>query len=256
MNAPTPGWQPDPTGRHEYRYWDGSSWTDDVSDGGNASTDPMGDAAPTAPFDTTQPYGGGPTGPAGPEGPGGAPGYGPYGGSGQYPPAQPKKSGPSTGLLVGLGVLAVALIALVAVLVIGSGDDDEDNATDDTTEETTDDTSSDDTATDDTSSDDTATDDTGTDDTAPDDPSDDAIVDGMAAGIASGSDQITDEQAQCAAQAIVDELGVDTIMEMSTSGGADPFGNMSSDQQSAVFSAMTDCIPIEVLADIGMEQGG
>ena len=22
------GWQPDPFGRHEYRYWDGSAWPD------------------------------------------------------------------------------------------------------------------------------------------------------------------------------------------------------------------------------------
>ncbi|MEY2422740.1 MAG: molecular chaperone DnaK [Acidimicrobiaceae bacterium] len=42
------GWQTDPTGRHEYRYWDGSAWTDDVSDSGVGSTDPMQPAA-TAP---------------------------------------------------------------------------------------------------------------------------------------------------------------------------------------------------------------
>ena len=35
------GWQPDPTGRHEYRYFDGAGWTDNVSDGGTAATDPM-----------------------------------------------------------------------------------------------------------------------------------------------------------------------------------------------------------------------
>src|SRR5205085_6490562 len=28
------GWQADPSGRHEYRYWNGSVWTDDVSDAG------------------------------------------------------------------------------------------------------------------------------------------------------------------------------------------------------------------------------
>jgi actin-like ATPase involved in cell morphogenesis len=42
------GWQADPSGRHEYRYWDGSGWTDDVSDGGVGSTDPM----PSAPAST------------------------------------------------------------------------------------------------------------------------------------------------------------------------------------------------------------
>lgn len=48
-------WHPDPTGRHELRYWDGSQWTDHVSDSGVQSTSPLsgdpaagaGDAAPT-----------------------------------------------------------------------------------------------------------------------------------------------------------------------------------------------------------------
>jgi actin-like ATPase involved in cell morphogenesis len=43
------GWQTDPTGRHEYRYWDGAGWSDDVSDSGVVSTDPMLSATPTAP---------------------------------------------------------------------------------------------------------------------------------------------------------------------------------------------------------------
>jgi hypothetical protein len=40
------GWQPDPRGRHEYRYWDGKQWTDHVSDKGQVSTDPVADASP------------------------------------------------------------------------------------------------------------------------------------------------------------------------------------------------------------------
>ena len=35
-----PQWHPDPSGRHEYRLWDGTSWTDQVSDGGVVATDP------------------------------------------------------------------------------------------------------------------------------------------------------------------------------------------------------------------------
>ena len=27
-------WFEDPTGRHQYRYWDGKRWTDDVADDG------------------------------------------------------------------------------------------------------------------------------------------------------------------------------------------------------------------------------
>lgn len=34
-------WHPDPTGRHELRYWDGTQWTDHVSDQGVQSTSPL-----------------------------------------------------------------------------------------------------------------------------------------------------------------------------------------------------------------------
>jgi hypothetical protein len=34
-------WYPDPTGRHQLRYWGGSAWTDSVADAGTQSTDPM-----------------------------------------------------------------------------------------------------------------------------------------------------------------------------------------------------------------------
>jgi hypothetical protein len=161
MSAPTPGWNPDPSGRHEYRYWDGSNWTDDVSDNGVTSIDPLAaaggpsyptDPAPTAPFEPTQAYGQGPAAPgygepsppgggyppAGPGGyppgpgdPGGPGGYDPYGTGGGLPPATPPKSGPPVGLLIGLGVVAVAVIAVIVVLLTGG--DDDDTATDDTT---------------------------------------------------------------------------------------------------------------------------
>lgn len=35
-----PSWQPDPTDRHDYRWWDGVEWTDQVSDRGVVRTDP------------------------------------------------------------------------------------------------------------------------------------------------------------------------------------------------------------------------
>ena len=41
---PPPGWFADPLRRHEFRYWDGATWTEHVSDAGRGSTDP-----PTAP---------------------------------------------------------------------------------------------------------------------------------------------------------------------------------------------------------------
>jgi hypothetical protein len=39
--GPPPGWFPDPHGRHQQRYWDGSTWTANVADGGATSTDPV-----------------------------------------------------------------------------------------------------------------------------------------------------------------------------------------------------------------------
>ena len=46
MNAE---WHPDPTGRHELRYWDGAQWTEHVSDGGVQSVSPLdGGGAPQA----------------------------------------------------------------------------------------------------------------------------------------------------------------------------------------------------------------
>lgn len=35
------GWLADPTGRHQYRYWDSVQWTSSVSDDGVASNDPV-----------------------------------------------------------------------------------------------------------------------------------------------------------------------------------------------------------------------
>ena len=61
MTTP-PGWHPDPSGRHQHRFWDGSGWTDQVSDEGVTSTDPIdapaasaAQAAPTG----ADPWGGG-----------------------------------------------------------------------------------------------------------------------------------------------------------------------------------------------------
>lgn len=35
------GWYPDPTGRHESRYWNQEKWTDQVSNGGGTAVDPL-----------------------------------------------------------------------------------------------------------------------------------------------------------------------------------------------------------------------
>ncbi|GEM_PF-2006534 len=38
---PPAGWYSDPTGLHEYRFWEGSDWSSYVSDHGNVATDPL-----------------------------------------------------------------------------------------------------------------------------------------------------------------------------------------------------------------------
>lgn len=40
-STPAPDWYPDPMGRHEYRYWDGATWTDHVASHGRQSADPI-----------------------------------------------------------------------------------------------------------------------------------------------------------------------------------------------------------------------
>ncbi len=39
------GWFADPSGRHELRYWDGTTWTDHVVDAGVQGVDPLVPAA-------------------------------------------------------------------------------------------------------------------------------------------------------------------------------------------------------------------
>jgi len=39
--SPVAEWAPDPSRRHQYRYWDGKTWTSDVADNGTASKDPL-----------------------------------------------------------------------------------------------------------------------------------------------------------------------------------------------------------------------
>lgn len=50
-----PRWAADPTGRHQYRYWDGNDWTDQVSDNGVVATDPPVADVPPVPTDPVVP---------------------------------------------------------------------------------------------------------------------------------------------------------------------------------------------------------
>ena len=43
QDATAPGWRPDPTGRHDLRWWDGSRWTDRVAARAAEAVDPYDD---------------------------------------------------------------------------------------------------------------------------------------------------------------------------------------------------------------------
>lgn len=43
-NQPAPNWYPDPSGKHEHRYWDGTTWTNRVMSGGKESVDSTAEA--------------------------------------------------------------------------------------------------------------------------------------------------------------------------------------------------------------------
>ena len=44
-------WEPDPTGRHQYRWFDGEEWTDQVADDGVQSVDPITSSEASLPRD-------------------------------------------------------------------------------------------------------------------------------------------------------------------------------------------------------------
>ena len=105
-------WYADPTNRYEYRYWDGSQWTNQVSGRGRGSLDP-------SPLD--------PNMVATPPAPGSRPV--PVAPMQEPPPPQPavqvsqKTSG--TGLAAFLGALVVAIAIIFLIIALASGSDDD-----------------------------------------------------------------------------------------------------------------------------------
>jgi hypothetical protein len=143
MTDAAAGWQPDPTGKHEHRYWDGARWTDHVADAGVAATDPYEAADPTPPAD---PVAGRPSEPSDPSlDPTGVQDAAPDT-TATYPTTPPTvpppyvppspvvsgtpgaSAGSKRGLLIGGGILAVIAI-VIAVILATSGDDDDDGET-------------------------------------------------------------------------------------------------------------------------------
>jgi hypothetical protein len=111
------GWFADPTGRHMYRYWDGSRWSSQVSDGGTAGVDPDAldeAAAATPPAPGTQ-----------------APGPQATTAADRPPVHEVSQRSGGSGLTGILGVLvgAIIVIALLVVLFNNAGEDDDGTAT-------------------------------------------------------------------------------------------------------------------------------
>lgn len=292
MNGSAAGWHPDPTGRHQYRYWDGSQWTDDVADAGVGAVDPVGGGPsagtpawenPTQPVDPGSeqsqplaPPGSEPTDEMRPIDPLGSEPTQQLGASDttqQFPPVPPPAYQPGkrrpTGLILGIAALVVALIGGGAYVLAADNDDSpdtettaetsggpaDDEASGDSGDDNSDDTSTDDGSGDDDSGDDgdSSGDESSDDAGSGDDDSESALVDAMAAAIeerAGGA--LTGEQAECVAQAIVDELGLERVIELGLDqAAADPFSALSNEDQVAIVSKVLDCVPADVLADVG-----
>jgi len=111
MSRQTSGWYADPTGRHKYRYWDGSRWSNQVSDGGTAGVDPVDvdeATAATPPAPGTQ-----------------APGTQPMAAVDRPPAVEVSQRSGGSGLAGILGVLvgAVLVVVILVVLFNNAGDD-------------------------------------------------------------------------------------------------------------------------------------
>ncbi|WP_419848476.1 RDD family protein [Candidatus Poriferisocius sp.] len=99
-------WEPDPTGRHQYRWWDGEQWTDQVADDGIQSVDPVSTTEASLPRDAP---------PLPPPPPGSVPGA-PISDSGSLPP-DPLSMLSSRKRRLGAALLEIPL----AVVTLGIG---------------------------------------------------------------------------------------------------------------------------------------
>ena len=280
MNSPASGWQRDPTARHEYRYWDGSRWTDDVSDRGITTTDPMPpgpgadptqvidptQAFPSAPAPPTQAYGQPPTTGYPSDG---APGFGPYGtlpnqpgsygsyGTGAGPPAggPPPNTGAKTGLFVGIGVLLVAAVAGLAFLLTK---DDDNNSDETSTLPLSEETNPGNDATTlpsdpgDDNADDSGDDTGGSGDSGeidslddlagvdPDDVSEEELIP-LVADELSSSGLMSEDEATCVAEVMFENFTVEEIIALGES-GSNPMSALTPEQLNAITSGMVDCM--------------
>jgi len=106
MTQPSKGWYTDPTSEYQYRYWNGTQWTNQVSSSGTTLNDPnaMDPSAASTP-------------PA----PGSEAASPPQGDV--APTVQVTQKSGGFGTVIGVIVAIVAVVVLIVVLVNLSGDD-------------------------------------------------------------------------------------------------------------------------------------
>jgi hypothetical protein len=246
MNSPAPGWHPDPTTRHQYRYWDGNRWTDDVADDGIASTDAVGRPPPSASdpnpmAEQAYPAAGDPTQDVDPtrQYPGAGQQPTPYSGDAQAPAAARKR--PPSGLIAALAVLAVALIGGLVYFLVrdddgSSGDATEVSDGDSTTTDPGDQGNSDN------SNSGGGGDGGSSDTTLPDDIDSenvDQLVEIMADNMEEASGGVLNhEEATCISEGLLDELGVERLVDIGES-AENPFTDP--EMTSQLFGIMEDC---------------
>lgn len=212
------GWEPDPTGRFEHRYWDGSAWTGHVSNAGVAATDAFetadvadttaavetpdaSSADDTLVHRTDDTLVDAPVGWAAPVPP--------------IPPAHPTlatnaASGPRKGVLIGAGILA-AVAALAAGLLLAGGDDGGDEERD-------------------------------------------RIRRGITGAINDEGD-LSAKQANCIADAIIDAVGVDRLKDVDFT-AEEPPTDIEDDVANAAFTSLAKCdIDLSSMMDVDAMDG-
>jgi hypothetical protein len=227
------GWLPDPTGRYEYRYWDGSDWCPDVFDDGLMFRDPFS--------------------------------------LGSLPPPRRRSSRRWAPRLIGSGVLAAGVAASVAFAIVpvtGGGTETAGDSPRDSSTTTRPSSSSSTSQVAGSSSTTAATTPAGpglagpgssstTATSAPagggggggNDADTQDIVDSIAQGlVASGMGMMPPDQAECFAQGLVDGLGVDRIRELGMESGDimamnTAMTSLTPEEQMALSNAMTACGP-------------
>jgi Protein of unknown function (DUF2510) len=275
MNAPAPGWHPDPTARHEYRYWDGARWSDDVSDNGVTGVDPVGPGGlaggpggpgggpgdPTAVGDPTRQFSNPPS-PGGPgygaaPGPGGAYGASGFGSPGAgappgppYGPGGPGQSGPyppypGTGPVPPGGprksgpstglIAGIAALAVAVIAIVAFVVTSGDD--DDTATDDTSDTTEETDGSSDTTED-TSDTTAGGDSGLPEGITEEQAVDAMADALETGGGFDRDT-AECMSQAMLDQLGFEKLEEIGASDN--PFSELTPEETSDLLSSMVDC---------------